>query len=71
MKRFMIINALIWASVILLVSYFAKDLTGYKYIFGILVFASGLQVSLLSNLSQKADETSCSNHKWWTNKKNS
>ena len=57
MKRFAIINALIWASVILLVSYFAKDLPLYKYIFGGLVFAAGLQVSLFNDLL-RYDKTS-------------
>lgn len=55
----MIINAVIWASVILLVSYFAKDLENYKYIFLILVFASGLQVSLLNGLAKKEKNISC------------
>jgi len=59
MKRFAIINALIWASVILLVSYFAKDLPEYKYIFGGLVFASGLQVSLLNDLLRKDKTARC------------
>lgn len=59
MKRFMIINALIWAAVILFISYFAKDLPSYKYIFGILVFASGLQVSLLGGLERKGKKAIC------------
>lgn len=59
MKRFAIINALIWASVILLVSFFAKDLPEYKYIFAGLVFASGLQVSLLNGLLQKSKSSGC------------
>jgi len=34
----------------------------YKYVFGILVFASGLQVSLLSSLSKKSSVSSdCAN----------
>jgi hypothetical protein len=59
MKRFAIINALIWAAVILLVSIFAKDLPEYKYIFGGLVFASGLQVSLLNDLLRKDKTSRC------------
>ncbi len=59
MKRFSIINALIWAAVILLVSFFAKDLPEYKYIFGGLVFAAGLQVSLLNDLIQKEKPARC------------
>ena len=59
MKRFAIINALIWASVILLVSFFAKDIPEYKYIFGGLIFAAGLQVSLLNDLMKKNKTSSC------------
>lgn len=59
MKRFMIFNAIIWAAVIISISYFAKDLPSYKYIFGILVFASGLQVSLLNSLAQRDKKTIC------------
>jgi hypothetical protein len=59
MKRFTIINALIWAAVILSVSFFAKDLPSYKYIFFILVFAAGLQVSLLSGQSDKVKKLGC------------
>ena len=59
MKRFAIINALIWATVILMVSFFAGDLPEYKYIFGGLVFASGLQVSLLNDLLKKDKTSRC------------
>ena len=59
MKRFTIINALIWAGVILLVSFFAKDVPGYKYIFGGLIFAAGLQISLLNDLRQKDKPSKC------------
>ena len=59
MKRFMIINALIWAAVILSVSLLAKDLPNYKYLFLILVFASGLQMSLLSSQSNKEKKMRC------------
>ncbi len=59
MKRFAIINALIWASVILMVSFFARDLPEYKYIFSGLIFASGLQVSLLNDLLKKGKTSRC------------
>ena len=59
MKRFTVINALIWAAVILSVSFLAKDLPNYKYLFLILVFASGVQMSLLSNLSVKEKQKRC------------
>ena len=59
MKKFIIINAVIWASVILLISYFAIGYENYDYIFGILVFASGLQVSLLNSLAKKGKLLAC------------
>ena len=59
MKKFIIINAVIWASVILAISYFAKDVENYNYMFLILVFASGLQMSLLNNLSKKNKRATC------------
>jgi len=59
MKKFIIINAVIWAFVILLVSYFAKDYENYNYIFLVLVFAAGLQVSLLNGLAKKEKLFSC------------
>ncbi len=58
MKRFIIINALIWAAVLLSTSYFMGGNENYKYVFFILVFASGLQVSLLSSLSKKSSVSS-------------
>ena len=59
MKRFTIINALIWAILILVISYFAKDLPNYKYVYGMLVFASGLQISLLNGLAEKDKKKIC------------
>ena len=59
MKRFMIINALIWAFLILAISFFARDLPNYKYLFAILVFASGFQISLLNGLGEKSKKKHC------------
>jgi uncharacterized protein YhhL (DUF1145 family) len=55
----MILNALIWAFLILAISYFAKELPEYKYVFGILVFAAGLQISLLNGLREKGKKVNC------------
>ncbi len=59
MKRFVIINALIWAFLIIAITFFAKDLPNYKYIFAILVFASALQISLLNSLGAKSKQRHC------------
>lgn len=59
MKKFIIINAIIWALVILLTSYFMRGYENYQYVLGILVLASGSQVSLLNNLAKKNKVQEC------------
>jgi hypothetical protein len=53
MKNLLIINALIWAAVILIASYLFKDAENYKYLFGVLIVAAGLQNSLIYNARKK------------------
>ena len=53
MKNLIIINAIIWAVVILLASYLLKDAENYEYLFGILLVAAGLQNSLIYNAIKK------------------
>ena len=47
MKRLLIINAIIWAAVILIASYLCHDSENYKVLFGVLVVGAGLQNSLM------------------------
>jgi len=53
MKNVLIINALIWAAVILIASYLFRDAENYKYLFGVLVVAAGLQNSIIYNARKK------------------
>jgi hypothetical protein len=50
-----LINAVIWALVILLASYLYKDTENYKYLFGILIVAAGLQNAIFYNALKKDD----------------
>jgi len=53
MKNVLIINALIWAALILIASYLFRDAENYKYLFGVLVVAAGLQNSIIYNARKK------------------
>jgi hypothetical protein len=53
MKNLLIINAVIWAAVILLASYLLKDAENYKYLFSILLIAAGLQNGVIYNAMKK------------------
>ena len=49
MKNILIISAIIWAVVILFASYLYSDIENYKYLFGLLLVAAGLQNALIYN----------------------
>ena len=53
MKNILIISAVIWAVVILLASYLYSDTENYKYLFGVLLVAAGLQNGLIYNALKK------------------
>ena len=53
MRNLLIINAVIWAVVILIASYLLKDAENYEYLFGILLVAAGLQNSIIYNALKK------------------
>ena len=53
MKKLLIINAVIWAAVILLCSYWFSDTENYSYLFGTLIVAAGLQHSLTYDFIRK------------------
>ena len=53
MKTVLIVNALVWAIVILLASYLYKDTEGYKYLFGALVIGAGLTNSIIYSALKK------------------
>ena len=47
MKNILILSAMIWVVVILLASYLYSDTENYKYLFGVLLVAAGLQNALI------------------------
>ena len=53
MKNILIISAIIWAAVILSASYLYSDTANYKYLFGILIVAAGLQNAIIYNELKK------------------
>ncbi len=53
MKNILIISAIIWAAVILSASYLYSDTGNYKYLFGILIVAAGLQNAIIYNALKK------------------
>lgn len=53
MKKLLIINALIWAIVILLASYLLKGSENYNALFGILLVAAGLQNAVIYEVLKK------------------
>lgn len=61
MSRYLIIiNAIIWALVILLASYFVKEAENYKQLFSVLIVAAILQNGILLNAIKKGK----SNKSW-------
>lgn len=53
MTKLLIISALIWAAIILLASYWYSDTENYKYLFGVLITAAGLQNALIYDVLKK------------------
>ena len=54
MWKLIIINALIWAAVILATAYFTNDHDNYQKLFGVLIVAAGFQNALLYEFLRKA-----------------
>ena len=59
MKRLILINAIVWAAILLIASWLFKDDPNYIYFFGILIFAAGLMNSLISSASKAKERTNC------------
>lgn len=55
MKKILIINAVIWAVVILLAAYLFKGAENYEYLFGILLVAAGLQNAVIYEVLKKGN----------------
>ena len=53
MKQLQIINALLWATAILVTAYFFRDAAGYEYVLGTQLVAAGLMLSLIRGIQRK------------------
>ncbi|WP_193323693.1 hypothetical protein [Marinifilum sp. N1E240] len=53
MKKILIINAIIWAAVILSASYLYRGTENYQTLFGILLVAAALENGLIYNFLKK------------------
>ena len=56
MKKTILLNALIWAAVLLIVMYFVKGTPYEEWIFFTLIMASSLQMALLNGLNQSKNK---------------
>ena len=53
MKNVLIVNAIVWAVVILIASYLYKDTESYQYLFGALLVGAGLTNAVIYNALKK------------------
>jgi hypothetical protein len=63
MKTVLIVNALVWAIVILLASYLYKETEGYKYLFGALVIGAGFTNAIIYSALKKEKNSSLGSYK--------
>ena len=49
MKKLLLVNAIVWAALIIVASILFKDVPNYNYFFLVMVFAAGLMHSLLAS----------------------
>ncbi len=59
MKKLILVNAIVWAAVLLIASWMFKEDPNYKYFFAVLVFAAGLMNALIYNASKPKRESTC------------
>ena len=59
MKKLILINAIVWAAVLLIASWLFKEDPNYKYFFGVLVFAAGLMNALIHNATRGKRISNC------------
>ena len=59
MKKLILINAIVWATIILVVSYMFKEVPNYNYFFIGLIFCAGLMNSLIYSFSKKENRSDC------------
>ena len=59
MKKLILINAIVWAAILLIASWMFKDDPNYKYFFAVLVFAAGLMNSLIYRAIKPGKPANC------------
>ncbi|MBO6607188.1 hypothetical protein [Psychroserpens sp.] len=59
MKKLVLINAIVWATIILVASYLFRDVANYKYFFFVLIFSAGLMNMLISKYAAKTVKVRC------------
>ncbi|WP_455168943.1 hypothetical protein [Aegicerativicinus sediminis] len=59
MKKLILINAIIWATLILVSAYLFKDNPYYEYYFGGLIMAAAITNSLMAKQLNKHKKTNC------------
>lgn len=58
-RKFHIVNSLIWAFVILVISVLIREPEYHKYLLCMVVFAAGTQASLLTSVRHETENKSC------------
>ena len=56
MKNVLIVNAIVWAVIILLASYLYKDTESYEYLFGALIIGAGLTNAVIYSALKKREK---------------
>ncbi|SFJ64156.1 hypothetical protein [Olleya namhaensis] len=59
MKKLILINAIVWASIVMVGAYLFKGDENWKYFFGLILVAFSIVNCLMANLIKK-DKKSCS-----------
>ena len=59
MKKLVLINAIVWATIILVASFLFKEVPNYKYFFLALVFSAGLMNMLIHKYAVKPIKARC------------
>ena len=57
MKNLILINALVWAAILLISAWLLNDHENYMYFFYLVVFAAGLMNSVIIKVSRRKNET--------------
>ena len=59
MKQVLLINAIIWAAIMLFSAWLFKDDANYTYLFGALILGAGLTHTLIDQQRRKAKSRNC------------